>query len=90
MINRFLGTVRQHRAERTDRSPAQAASTYTRIGLPGRPPFVPARARWLTIGTVILVLIIATGWLARGRLAERTPPAAPAPSAQGPEARTAP
>jgi hypothetical protein len=86
MINRFLGTVRQHRAERTDRSPEQAASTYTLIGLPGRPSFAPGRARLLTIATLILVLVIATGWFALGRVADRAPPLSPAPSVQVPGA----
>jgi hypothetical protein len=84
MLNRLFGNLRQRREESANRSPAQAASTYTRIGLPGRPPFTPGRASLLTLGTLVLILLIATGWLARGRLAEQAPAPVPAPVEAGP------
>jgi tetratricopeptide (TPR) repeat protein len=46
-------------------SSEEAARAYARVGLPGRPPFLAGRTRYLVAGTVLLVTVLsATGWFA--------------------------
>jgi hypothetical protein len=58
------GVQRTHAAPE---SPAEAASTYTRIGLPGRPQFTGGRARLLALATAALVVAVVVAWLALSR-----------------------